>query len=61
MEFDVIFFNNENFYEEFAMDKHYVGLVDKCLAISFHSVLDCYKDYMVFVHVGDEEHPKPIG
>lgn len=50
MEFDIIFFNNENLYEEFAVDKQYGGLVGKCLAISFHVGLDCYKDYMVLVH-----------
>jgi hypothetical protein len=58
VEYDIVFFKNENIREEFAMDEHYIGHVHNRLALSFHMVANCHEGYMVLVHAGDEEHPQ---
>lgn len=57
---NTMFFSNVDVREDFVAYKHYVGPTRNRPTLSFNMVVDCYKGYMVFVHVGDEEHPKPI-
>ena len=60
VESDAMFFNNGEVCEEFAIDKDYVGHARNHPAPSFRVGVDCHKSYIVLIHVGDEEHPKPI-
>ena len=42
------------------MDEHYIGHACNHVALSICVGINCYKGYMVFICVGEEEHPKPI-
>jgi hypothetical protein len=60
VESEAMFDNNGDVREEFAADDHYVGPARNRPALSFRVGVDCHEGYLLLVHAGDEEHPKPI-
>ena len=60
VESDIMFFDNKDVHEEFAMNEHYVGLARNRPALSFRIGVDCHEGYMVLIRARDEEHPKSL-
>jgi hypothetical protein len=51
VESDIMFFSNEDLREEFAMNKHYIGLAYNKPAPLFCVDVDCHKGYVVRVQI----------
>ena len=56
-----MFFDNEDIWEEFAMNVHYVGSARNRPALSFRVGVVCHESYMVLVRAGDESTPIQFG
>ena len=61
MDSNTMIFTNGDVHEDFIVGEHYVGLACKPPTPSFCAVVNCYEDYMVLAHEGDDQGaPKPI-
>ena len=61
VESGTMFFNNGDVRKEFTVKKHYIGLALTRPALLSRMGVNCYEYCMVFVQVGDEEHPSQFG